>query len=211
MSAHAHGQVDPARVKLWDDTAHEHDMMSTRLLGFWLYMLGDSLIFAALFAAYGVLGMPGGNAGGPTAHDVANPVGGYLQTVVLFTSVLAYGLAMVELKHDRPRGLMIWLLVAFLIGAGFIGLEWRSLSALIAHGVTPQRSGFLSIFFAIIIVHGIHIFFGLLWMLVMLGQVAAKGFSLLVTYRLTNLKIFWLYQTLVWTFVYTFVYLKGSI
>ena len=198
-------------VKLWDDTAHEHDMMSTRLLGFWLYMLGDSLIFAALFAAYGVMGLPGSTAGGPNAHDVARPVEGYIQTVVLFTSVLFYGFAMVELKHVRPRGLLCWLAAAFALGAVFVGLEWRDLAQLVAHGITAQRSGFLSIFFTLIVVHAIHILVGLLWMVVMFTQVATKGFTLPVTYRLANLKIFWLYQTLIWTFVYTFVYLKGSI
>ena len=210
MSARSADPNDAA-VKLWDDTAHEHDMMSTRILGFWLYMLGDSLIFAALFAAYGVLSMGASVAGGPTARDVADPVGGYVQTIVLFTSVLAYGFAMVQLKNDRPRAFMAFLAASFIIGAAFIGLEWRDLSALAARGITPQRSGYLSIFFTVIIVHAIHILVGLLWMLVMLVQVQLRGFTLLVTYRLANLKIFWLYQTLVWTFVYTFVFLQGSI
>lgn len=176
-------------VKLWDTTAHEHDMMSTRLLGFWLYMLGDSLIFAALFAAYGVLGYDYNAAGGPAAKDVTSPIHAFAETVVLFTSALAYGLAMVELKRDRPKALMAWLLVAFLIGAGFIGMEWQELAGLARRGIVPQRSGYLSIFFTLIAVHGIHLLVGLLWMVVML-QVARNGFTLLVTYRLANLKIF---------------------
>ena len=198
-------------VRLWDTTAHEHDMMSTRLLGFWLYMLGDSLIFAALFAAYGVLGYDYNAAGGPGARQVTSPTHAFIETLVLFTSALAYGLAMVELKRDRPRALMAWLLVAFLIGAGFIGMEWRELAGLVQRGIVPQRSGYLSIFFTLIAVHGIHILVGLLWMVVMLLQVARNGFTLLVTYRLANLKIFWLYQALIWSFVYTFVYLRGAI
>ena len=201
----------PRNVRLWADTAHEHDMMSTRLLGFWLYMLGDSLIFAALFAAYGVLGYGFNAAGGPAARDVASPVSGYEQTVVLFTSVLAYGLVMVELKRNRPGALMAWLVVAFLIGAGFVGMEWRDLAHLVGRGALPQRSGYLSIFFTLIVVHALHILLGLLWMVVMLIQVWRKGFTLLVTYRLANLKIFWLYQALIWSFVYSFVYLKAAI
>lgn len=202
---------DRSRVKLWDDTAHEHDMMSTRMLGFWLYMLSDSLIFAALFAAYEVLSYDTGIAGGPSPHDVASPIYAYVETVALFTSVFAYGIAMVELRRNRPRGSMVWIAVAFLIGLVFLGMEGQELFRLAQSGAVPQQSGYLSIFFTLIIVHGIHIVFGLLWMIVLGFQVGRSGFTPLVTYRLANLKIFWLYQALIWTFMFTFVYLRGSI
>ena len=208
------GLHDPAPgpdTKLWADGHHEHDMMSTRLLGFWLYMLSDSLIFAALFAAYEVLRLPAAFAGGPMPRDVASPIYGYGETVVLFTSVLAYGLVMVQLKAGRPRAAMAWLTVSLLIGLAFIGMESYELQGVAASGATPQRSGFLSIFWTVIVVHGIHLAFGLLWMAVMLVQIARQGFTLMVTYRLANLKIYWLYQGLIWTFVYTFVYLRGSV
>lgn len=198
-------------VRLWANLDHEHDIMSTRLLGFWLYMLGDSLIFAALFAAYLVLSYPSAFNGGPTPQDVASPMRGYLETVVLFSSVLAYGMVMVKLKQDRARAAMVFLAASFLIGVAFIGLEANDLWSLAAAGSPPQRSGFLSIFWTVIVVHGIHILLGLLWMVVMFAQIARSGFTLLVTYRMANLKIFWVYQGLIWTFVYTFVYLRGSI
>ena len=211
MNSTVEPAFDRRNVKLWDDTHHEHDMMSTRMLGFWLYMLSDSLIFAALFAAYEVLSYDTSIAGGPSPHDIASPIHAYVETVALFTSVLTYGFAMVELRRDRSRGVMAWVAVSFLIGVVFIGMEWRELAGLVQIGAIPQRSGYLSIFFTLIAVHGIHIAFGLLWMVVMLFQVGRNGLNLLVTYRLTNLKIFWLYQTLIWTFVFTFVYLRGSL
>ncbi len=202
---------DPRQVTLWATGGHEHDMMSTQQLGFWLYMLSDSLIFAGLFAAYEVLTYKTALAGGPGPRDVASPVHAYAATIVLLTSVLAYGMAMVDLKRDRPRRLMAWIGVAFVVGLGFVSLEWRELARLVGSGAVPQRSGYLSIFFTLIVVHGLHNAFGLLWMLVMIAQVARKGLKLPVVYRLINLKIFWLYQALVWTFVYTFVYLRGSV
>ena len=211
MNATVDHGPDPRGAKLWDDAGHEHDMMSTRMLGFWLYMLSDSLIFAALFAAYEVLSYDTSLAGGPGPHDVASPIYAYVETVVLFTSVLAYGFAMVGLRRNRPRGTMLWIAIALVVGLGFLGMEWWELYGLAQGGATPQRSGYLSIFFTLIVVHGIHIAFGLLWMVVMLVQVRRHGFTSLVTYRLANLKIFWLYQTLIWTFVFTFVYLRGSI
>ncbi len=198
-------------VTLWANLDHAHDMMSTRLLGFWLYMLSDSLIFAGLFAAYIVLSYPTAIAGGPTPADIASPLYGYAETVVLFNSVLAYGMVMVQLKHDRPRMAMRWLAVSFLIGLAFIGMETQELQRIAAAGGVAQRSGFLSIFWTVIVAHAVHLAFGLLWMAVMMLQIGRHGFTQLVTYRLANLKIYWLYQGLIWTFVYTFVYLRGSI
>ncbi|WP_428374801.1 cytochrome c oxidase subunit 3 [Lichenicoccus sp.] len=208
------GLYDPTpgpQTRLWAEPHHEHDMMSTRLLGFWLYMLSDSLVFAGLFTAYEVLSFPMSFAGGPTPRDVASPIYGYAETVVLFTSVLAYGMVMVSLKHERTRPAMAWLAVSLAIGLGFIGMEVHELQGVALAGGPPQRSGFLSIFWAVVVVHGVHLAIGLLWMAVMLAQIATKGFTQLVTYRLANLKVYWLYQGLIWTFVYTFIYLRGSI
>jgi len=198
-------------TKLWAEASHEHDMMSTRLLGFWLYMLSDSLVFAALFTAYEVLSFPMSFAGGPTPRDVASPFYGYGETVVLFSSVLAYGMVMVNLKAERVRPAIAWLTLSLVVGLAFIGMEVFELHGVAAAGGAPQRSGFLSIFWTIVVVHGVHLAIGLLWMLVMIAQIARDGFTLLVTYRLANLKVYWVYQGLIWTFVYTFVYLRGSI
>ena len=207
-----HGEgPDPSKAVLWAENDHEHDVISTRLLGFWLYMLSDSLIFAALFAAYAVLSYPLSFAGGLTPRDVASPLYGYAETVVLFTSVLAYGMVMVQVRRNRPRPAMVWLTASFLIGLAFIGMEAHELQGVAAAGGPPQRSGFLSIFWTIVVAHGVHLLIGLLWMAVMLAQIAREGFTLLVNYRLANLKVYWLYQGLIWTFVYTFVYLRGSI
>jgi cytochrome o ubiquinol oxidase subunit 3 len=205
-----HGPT-PGNVTLWASVVHEHDMISTRLLGFWLYMLSDSLIFAALFTAYEVLSYHSALAGGPGPGDVAQPLHAYFETIVLLTSVLAYGLAMVALKRNQPRVLFGWLALSALIGLGFLGMEWSDLARLVQQGDGPQRSGYLSIFFALIGVHAVHIAIGLLWMVVMLVQMTRNGLSVLVVYRMANLKIFWLYQALIWTFVFTFVYLRGSI
>ena len=206
-----HDPVPGPDTRLWAEPNHEHDMMSTRLLGFWLYMLSDSLVFAALFTAYEVLSFPMSFAGGPTPRDVASPIYGYAETIVLFASVLAYGMVMVNLKAERVRPALTWLTISLVIGLGFIGMEVSELHGIAAAGGPPQRSGFLSIFWAVVAVHGLHLAIGLLWMFVMLVQVARDGFTLLVTYRLANLKVYWVYQGLIWTFVYVFIYLRGSI
>ena len=47
---------------------HHHPEGSSTMLGFWMYLMSDCLIFAVLFAAYGVLGTS--YAGGPTPKEI---------------------------------------------------------------------------------------------------------------------------------------------
>ena len=194
---------------LWAFDYNGHDPISTRTLGFWLYMLSDAMIFATLFAAWAVY--IHNSAGGPTIHAIVHLHYAFWETAVLFSSVFAYGLAMTALKRAWRGGVLLAMSAAFAFGVLFLGMEIHEFSGLAMMGAVPQRSGFLSAYWTIILLHGAHIFFGLLWMLIMLGQIVRQGFSANVVYRLLNLKLFWHFQAVIWVCVYTFVYLRGAI
>ena len=196
---------------LWHYHQEPHDPVSAKTLGFWLYMLSDALIFAGLFAAYGVLDHRMNAAGGPTAAQVVHPIAAFWQTFAVLTSVLAYSLATVALKTGNRAGVLLGILIAILFGLVFLGLEVNDFVTLFAAGATPERSGFLSAFFVLIASHGLHMVFGILWMLVMLVQIMRFGLNTEVVTRLLNLRLFWQFQASVWVCVYVFVYLKGTI
>lgn len=209
MSSHSVETVDPSKVKLWDYHDHGHDVIGTRSLGFWLYMMSDAMIFSGLFAAHGVYATS--FAGSFTAKAVIHPMAALWPTLFIFTSVLAYGFGMVALKKGNRSGVINALLVAFVLGLGFLFMEWREFSELLAMGAIPERSGFLSDFWVLVLTHAAHVLFGLLWMFIMIIQVARDGFSENVVYRLINLKLFWHFQAVIWVCVFTFVYLMGAI
>ena len=211
MNASANEMIEPQRAVLWDRGHHSHDVIGTRTFGFWLYMLSDAMIYAALFASYGVLGHAVNMAGGPTPADVIRPGYAFGETFALFTSVLGYGYAMVALRSGSASGVLRGIVGAMIFGIIFLGLVSHDIGHLFSAGLTPQRSGYLSIFFTLVIYHALHIVVGLLWMLVMLVQMAREGFSSNVVYRLINLKLFWHFQSVVWVFVFVFVYLQGVI
>jgi cytochrome o ubiquinol oxidase subunit 3 len=195
---------------LWHYGETDYDPISTKTLGFWLYMLSDSLIFAALFAAYGVLDQTMNMADGPTAAQIMHPVAAFWQTVAILTSVLAYSLATVALKTGNRNGVLLGIVVAMVFGTAFIALELNDFASLFAMGATPDRSGYLSAFYILIATHGLHMLFGLLWMLVLVPQIIFSGFNTAVVTRLLNLRLFWQFQASVWVCVYVFVYLKGA-
>ncbi|MHB8256190.1 MAG: cytochrome c oxidase subunit 3 [Acidiferrobacterales bacterium] len=190
---------------LWDSSHHEHDAISTRTFGFWLYMLSDAMILAALFTAYAVLRH--NYAGAPTAAQIVHPGYAFRETLLVFSSVFAFGLTMSALKQGSRAGVINGIVVSFLIGAAFLGMEFHEFSGLISQGITPERSGFLSAYYAMVLVHGLHMVFGLLWMAVMVVQIMRQGFTDNVVYRLLNLKIFWQFQAVIWVCVFTVVYL----
>ena len=196
---------------LWHYGHDEPDMIATKTFGFWLYMLSDALLFAGLFATYGVLDQGMGMAGGPGEAQIIHPVMAFWQTIAVVTSVFSYSLATVALKHDYRQLVALGILVAMLLGMVFVGLEIADFADLLAHGATPQTSGFLSAFFVLIATHGLHMVFGLIWLFVMLVQVATLGLTAPVVAQLLNLRLFWQFQSAVWVCVYVFVYLKGAI
>ena len=201
------GELPP----LWHYGHQTNDMIATKTLGFWLYMLSDALLFAGLFAAYGVLDHSMNAAGGPTDAQIVHPVAAFWQTIAVVTSVFCYSLATVALKHGYRQLVVLGILAAMLLGAVFIALEIADFADLYAHGDTPQVSGFLSAYFVLIATHGLHMLFGLLWLFVMLVQVVRFGLTAPVIAQLLNLRLFWQFQSAVWVCVYVFVYLKGAI
>ena len=187
-----------------------HDQISARTLGFWLYMLSDALIFAAVFAAYAVLNNRMGAAGGPIAPQVTNPLEGLWQTYAVLGSVATYSLGTVAMKSGNKAGVMLGIILAIALALVFLGFEAHDLLGLMARGDGVTRSGYLSAFIILIATHGLHMVFGIIWMLVMLVQIPTLGFSANVVARLLNLRMFWQFQATIWVVIYVYVYMIGA-
>jgi cytochrome o ubiquinol oxidase subunit 3 len=186
---------------------HGHGDGST-LFGFWLYLMSDCFIFAVLFATYGVLGR--NFAAGPSGADLFDLRLVALNTALLLLSSITYGFAMLAMARSRAREMLGWLTITGLFGAAFVAIEIYEFSHLIHEGATPQRSAFLSSFFALVGTHGLHVTFGLLWLMVLMVQVAQRGLIVENQRRLMCLSMFWHFLDVVWVGVFTFVYLMGS-
>jgi cytochrome o ubiquinol oxidase subunit 3 len=199
-----------AGTRLFHPHFEGHDQISARTLGFWLYMLSDALIFTGIFCAYAVLNNTMGAASGPIAPQVVNPVEGLWQTYAVLGSVATYSLGTVALKSGNKAGVMIGILLSIALALVFLGYEAHDLLDLLAKGDGPSRSGFLSALFVLIATHGLHMVFGLIWMIVMLVQIPTLGFSANVVARLLNLRMFWQFQATIWVIVYVYVYMIGA-
>jgi len=176
--------------------------------GFWLYIMSDCVLFASLFAAYAVLSRS--YAGGPTGRDLFQLPYVFAETMLLLTSSLSCGYATLALRRGEGARVLDWLVVTFVLGLGFVGLEIAEFRQLILEGNGPDRSAFLSAFFTLVGTHGTHVAIGLIWMAVMLAQVRIKGLTPAVAGRLERLSVFWHFLDIIWVGVFTVVYLMGS-
>ena len=194
----------PQFYHLGDETVHAG---GGTLLGFWIYLMSDALLFATLFATFGVLSSS--FAGGPTPRDLFDLQIVAVNTAILLVSALTCGLAMIALLSGKAGAVRLWLTVTALLGIAFVGIELHEFRALIAEGATPQRSGYLSAFFTLVGTHGLHVTFGVLWIAVMLVQLGQRGLHPENRRRLLCLSMFWHFLDVIWIGVFTFVYLLG--
>jgi cytochrome o ubiquinol oxidase subunit 3 len=188
---------------------HEHPEGSSTMLGFWIYLMSDCLIFAVLFATYGVLGS--NYAAGPGPKDLFELPLVALNTSMLLISSITYGFAMLTMQQGQVKATQLWLAVTGLFGAAFIGIELYEFAHLIHDGATPQRSAFLSSFFTLVGTHGLHVTCGLIWLVTLMVQVGQRGLIEANKRRLMCLSLFWHFLDVIWIGVFTFVYLMGML
>jgi cytochrome o ubiquinol oxidase subunit III len=177
--------------------------------GFWIFLLSDIVMFSALFASYAVLA--NATAGGPSGAELFNQTRVAIETACLLASSYACGMMSLAIRSQNRLGTYLGAAITFALGAAFLALEISEFAGLVAQGATPQRSAFLSAFFTLVGCHGLHVTIGLLWLVVMMAQVAVRGFRATVQRRLFCFSMFWHTLDIIWVGIFTVVYLIGIV
>jgi cytochrome o ubiquinol oxidase subunit III len=203
MSAAEHALASSIGVPL-----SERGPAPTRVVagfGFWLFLLSDIIIFAALFAAYAVLS--GETAGGPSGVELFDHKHVFIETLCLLASSVTCGFGNLAVQRAEAPSMYFWMTLTFLLGGTFLALELGEFRDMLAQGAGPSHSAFLSAFFTLVGTHGLHVTIGLCWLIVMLLQVATLGFRPMVARRFFCFGLFWHALDIVWVGVFTIVYL----
>jgi len=173
--------------------------------GFWVYLMTDLIMFAALFATYAVL--KNNTFGGPSGKELFSLPFVLGETLILLTSSFTCGLTMLAAHKNQAKQVITWLSVTFLLGASFLVMELTEFHRLAAEGHTPQANAFLSSFFTLVGTHGLHIAVGMLWIFIMIIALIGRGITPSNIKKLTALSLFWHFLDIVWIFIFTIVYL----
>ncbi|MCC8935577.1 cytochrome (ubi)quinol oxidase subunit III [Bradyrhizobium sp. Arg68] len=175
--------------------------------GFWIFLLSDIVMFSALFASYAVLAKA--SAGGPTGAQLFDLRNAAMETAILLLSSYSCGLMSLAINSRHQFGTVFGAVVTFLLGLAFLNLELHEFRDMIAVGASPQRSAFLSAFFTLVGCHGLHVAVGLAWLVLMMVQLAMRGFQQIVVRRLHSFSLFWHALDIIWVLIFTIVYLMG--
>ncbi|WP_306131509.1 cytochrome c oxidase subunit 3 [Roseivivax marinus] len=180
----------------------------SKVFGFWVFLMSDLVTFGLVFAVFGT--MVGATAGGPGPEEVTNLHSIAIQTGLLLLSSFAFSWASLAMKYDASRWrFLIWFSVAATSGLLFLVFEVLDFHHLIEIGAVPQRSGYLSAFWALVGLHGLHVAAGLLWIWVLTLQILKFGLTDRVKSRITRLGLYWHFLDIVWIGIFSFVFLAG--
>lgn len=185
----------------------DQEIYDRTLFGFWLYIMTDCMLFGTLFATYAVL--HNNTFGGPSSRDLFSLPFVLVETMILLTSSFTCGLAMLGAHRQNLNKTISFFAVTFILGLSFIFLELHEFYQLVQEGYSWQRSAFLSSYFTLVGTHGLHVTFGLLWIVVMLYHLSKRGVTQPTMRRLACLSMFWHFLDVIWIFIFTIVYLMG--
>jgi cytochrome c oxidase subunit 3 len=177
----------------------------TKKLAMWLFIIADTMTFAACLVAYGFV-----RNGAPDwpkpFHSITNVA---LMTFILLTSSLTMLLGLRSARSGDKAGAFRWIMITTALGIVFALLHIREWIGLINEGVTlfknPWGTGlFGASFFSITGLHLTHVTGGVIALLVV--GVRYKGGR----YNADDIEIlglYWHFVDLVWMFVVPLVYL----
>lgn len=186
--------------------SHQNQM---NIAGFWIFLGAEIVLFSTLFASYFIL--EHNTASGPAGQDIFVLKDVMIETFLLLTSSFTCGLAIHSMRHQDKKGLMAWMIVTLILGAGFLYMEINEFIHFVHEGATIQTSGFTSALFTLLGTHGAHVTFGIFWVIMLLIQLARRGITEKTSSKLFIVSLYWHFLDVVWIFIFTFVYLKGMV
>lgn len=204
MSAHSHvdGQLphDPEKATLEG---------RNKILGFWLFLGGETVLFGTLFAVF--LALRDQVLGGPTASELFQLPLVAAATAILLTSSLTSVFAIHALHTHNVKALINWLIVTVVLGLGFLGLEIYEFYHYVHEGHGFTTSAFSSSFYTLVGFHGAHVALGIVWISLIIGQLMKRGLNTTTAPKVYVAGMYWHFIDVVWVFIFTVVYLMGKV
>ncbi len=195
-------------INLGTSDPDAHEAAEEVVFGFWVFLMSDLILFSLLFATF--VTMTNSTAAGPGGKALFDLRSIAAETGALLVSSFTFGMASIAMKYRTDRGgLLLWLAVTLLFGLIFLGLEMHDFVSMIGKGAGPDRSGFLSAFFALVGMHGLHVTAGSIWIVVMMAQVLVFGVTADVKIRILRLGLFWHFLDIIWVGIFSVVYLRA--
>jgi cytochrome c oxidase subunit III len=180
-----------------------------KVLGFWFFLGGETVLFATLFGTY--LGLRGNTNGGPGPQDLFHLDLVFYMTVFLLLSSLTSVLAIWAMQRQDYIRMQVWFGVTVLLGLAFLGFEIYEFYEYVHQGLGYGTSAFASSFYTLVGFHGAHVLFGLCWIVTLQIRATKQGINLTNAPKFYVASLYWHFIDVVWVFIFTAVYLLGKV
>lgn len=205
MSTHSHvdGQLpnEPEKATLEG---------RNKVLGFWLFLGAETVLFGTLFSAFLALRHQVGD-GNPTSQELFELPMVAAATFILLFSSLTSVFAIQAMHTNKVKAMIIWLIVTIVLGFGFLGLEVYEFNHYVSEGHKFSTSAFSTSFYTLVGFHGAHVLFGVIWIAILIAQIFKKGLNVVTAPKIYVAGIYWHFIDVVWVFIFTVVYLMGKV
>ncbi|MEK3978999.1 cytochrome aa3 quinol oxidase subunit III [Psychrobacillus sp. FSL K6-2836] len=178
-----------------------------KILGFWIFIGAEIMLFATLFTAYFTLENRTGN--GPTGAEIFEITPVLIETILLLTSSFTIGLAIHAMRLNKKKATMGFFIVTLILGAAFLGVEIYEFSHYVHVGAGLQTSAFTAALLTTLGTHGLHVTLGFFWGLFILIQIKKRGLTPETANKSFIFSLYWHFLDIIWIFIFSFIYLKG--
>lgn len=183
------------------------DQNQLNILGFWIFLGAEIMLFGTLFASYFTLVDRTG--AGPAGAEIFEITPVLIETLLLLTSSFTIGLAVHAMRLANKKATMAFIGITLLLGLAFLGVEIYEFVHYVHIGAGLQTSAFTAILLITLGTHGAHVTFGLFWGTFILLQIKKRGLTPETGNKSFIFSLYWHFLDVVWIFIFSFVYLKG--
>ncbi|CAM3891558.1 cytochrome aa3 quinol oxidase subunit III [Lederbergia lenta] len=183
------------------------DQNKLNILGFWIFLGAEIMLFATLFATYFTLVDRTGN--GPSGAEIFEITPVLIETLVLLTSSFMIGLGIHAMRIGKKNAMITFFAITLVLGLVFLGVEIYEFTHYVHIGAGLQTSAFTAILLTTLGTHGAHVTLGLFWGLFIILQVKKRGLTPETANKSFIFSLYWHFLDVVWIFIFSFIYLKG--
>jgi len=183
--------------------AHQSSRVEAPILGIFLFIASEVMLFGAFFTAYFFVRVAAGTPWPTPPFHLPVFVAG-INTAILVTSSFTMHWALQSIKRDNHAGLCAGLVLTFLMGLTFLLTQVREYSRL---GFAPKDGAFGTIFYCLTGLHGAHVFVGLLLLAAATVRAFRGHYSSTAHHGVEIPGIYWHFVDVMWIVVYSTVYI----
>jgi cytochrome c oxidase subunit III len=196
MAAHAEAHHGPP-------IAHRSSRIDASMLGIFLFIASEIMLFGAFFTAYFFVRVAAGTPWPTPPFHLPVFVAG-VNTAILVTSSFTMHWALQSIKRDNHAGLKAGLTLTFLMGLTFLLTQILEYSRI---GFAPRDGAFGTIFYSLTGLHGAHVFVGLCLLAFATVRAFRGHYSAAAHHGVEIPGIYWHFVDVMWIVVYTTIYI----